>query len=90
MSRVGPPVTGNYSAISATTTLLTGDGSLLGILITSATTGTVAISDGGTTIMAATASLTLTTPTYIPIPAQFKTNLVVTITGTVAATVFWV
>lgn len=86
---IQPPVCGTYTAITATTTVCNGNGALLGILITSATTGIITINDGSNTIMPATASLTITTPTFIPIPACFNTSLVVTISGTVSATVIW-
>lgn len=87
--RVTPPATGTYTAITATTTINTGTGCLLGFLITSATTGTIAITDGVTTIMPASPSLTIAVPQFIPLPANYNTNLVFTITGTAQVTVIW-
>ena len=87
---IRPPVGYNYTAVSATTTIVKGTGTLGGILVSSATTGTIAVSDGGNTIMAASPSMTLSAPQFIELPATFSTDLTVTITGTLAATVLWV
>lgn len=84
-----PPAVGTYTAITATATINTGSGALLGFLVTSATTATIAITDGANTIMPASPSLTIATPTFIPLPAAYNTNLVFTITGTAQVTVIW-
>jgi len=77
----------NYKNITATTTVFTGIGGLLGIFVSSASsTPTIKVQDGSTTIVN---TFTPTAATFYPIPAKFATSLVVTISGTVDCCVFW-
>lgn len=83
------PVTesANFKNITATTTVYTGPGSLLGIFVSSASsTPTIKVQDGSTTVVNTFAP---TAATFYPIPARFATSLVVTISGTVDCCVFW-
>jgi len=75
----------SYKNITATTTVKTGTGGVLGIFVSIAG-GTIKVSDGATTIVN---TFTPTGATFYPIPAQFGTSLVVTITGTIDCCVFW-
>lgn len=77
----------NYKNITATTTVFTGPGAILGIFVASASaTPTIKVSDGANTIVN---TFTPLPGTFYPIPARFTTSLVVTISGTVDCTVFW-
>ena len=77
----------NYKNITATTTVFTGLGGLLGIFVsTAATTPTIKVSDGATTIVN---TFTPVSGIFYPIPAKFGTSLVVTISGAVDCCVFW-
>jgi hypothetical protein len=90
MSNVSPPVASNYRAISATTNnIFVGEGTLVGILISSATAGTFAVTDGATSVIATTAAATLAQPLYVPIGAQLSNALNITVGGVIALTVFW-
>lgn len=75
----------NYKNITATTTIETGSGGLLGIFVGTAG-GTIKVQDGATTIVN---TFTPVGATFYPIPAQYGTSLIVTITGTIDCTVFW-
>ena len=77
----------NYKNITATTTVFTGSGGILGIWVSSASaTPTIKVSDGSATVVN---TFTPTTAAFYPIPARCATSLVVTISGTVDCTVFW-
>lgn len=77
----------NYKNITATTTVYTGTGGLLGIFVASASsTPTVKVSDGAGTLVN---TFTPVAATFYPMPGRFNTSLVVTIGGTVDCTVFW-
>ena len=77
----------NYTNLTATTTVYTGPGALLGIFVASASsTPTIAVSDGSATLVN---TFTPTAATFYRIPARFGTSLVVTISGTVDCTVLW-
>ena len=83
------PVTAsqNYKNITATTTVYTGTGGLLGIFVASASsTPTIKVSDGAGTLVN---TFTPVAATFYPMPGRFNTSLVVTIGGTVDCTVFW-
>ena len=82
----------NATALAATATIKNGqDGVIASIIIVSATTGTVNITDGnGNVILPTTASLTVSTPLELDMSAAFLGGAVVTITGTVSMTVLWV
>ena len=70
----------NYTNLTATTTVSSATGALLGIFCASASaTPTIKVQDGSTTIV----------NTFYPMPARFSTSLVITISGTVDATAFW-
>ena len=77
----------NYKNITATTTVYTGTGGLLGIFVASASsTPTIKVSDGAGTLVN---TFTPVAATFYPMPGRFNTSLVVTIGGTVDCTVFW-
>lgn len=77
----------NYKNITATTTVFTGFGAILGIFVASASvTPTIKVADGANTIVN---TFTPIAGTFYPIPARFATSLIVTISGTVDCTVFW-
>ena len=77
----------NYKNITATTTIYTGRGGILGIFVASASsTPTIKVTDNSNTIVN---TFTPSAASWYPMPARFNTNLVVTISGTVDATVFW-
>jgi len=82
---------GLYQDITATTTVLTGPGRLLGIFVASASaTPTIKIWDS--TSAAGTVVVNTFTPsagTFYPIPAQVATGITVQISGTVDCTPFW-
>jgi hypothetical protein len=78
----------NYKNITSTTTVYTGTGGLFGIFVASASsTPTIKVTDGSATIVN---TFTPAGATFYTIPARFGTNLVVTISGTVDCTVFWI
>ncbi len=77
----------NYSNITSTSTLYTGDGNILGIFVASASgSPTIKISDGTTTIVN---TFTPVAATWYTLPFRFKTSLVITIGATVDCTVSW-
>lgn len=77
----------NYRNITSTTTIWTGSGGLLGIFVASASsTPTITVSDGSGAMIG---QFTPVAATFYPLPGRFNTSLVVTIGGTVNATVFW-
>lgn len=77
----------NYKNITATTTVYTGSGGLLGIFVASASsTPTIKVQDGSSTLVN---TFTPIASTFYPMPGRFGTSLVVTISGTVDCTVFW-
>ena len=83
------PVTAaqNVKNITATTTVYTGTGGLFGIFVSSASsTPTIKVSDGATTMVN---TFTPVGATFYQLPGRFNTSLVVTVTGTLDATVFW-
>ena len=88
---IGHPVAYNPTLITtaATTVVSNKSGILVGILINTATTGTIQINDNATVIMQATGALTVSVPIFLACPATFRQNLTVTTTGTVSITVFW-
>jgi len=82
------PVTSAQNAknITATTTVYTGTGGLFGIFVASTSGGTLKVSDGATTMVN---TFTPAAATFYSLPGRFGTSLVVTVTGTLDATVFW-
>lgn len=79
--------TGLYRNITATTTIMLGAGEILGIFVASASsTPTIKVQDSTTTIVN---TFTPASATYYPIPFNFATSLIVTISGTVDCTVSW-
>ena len=75
-----------FTNITSTTTIRTGKGQLLGIFCASSTGGTVKITDGALTVVN---TFSPNPSSFHPIPANFNTSLVITITGTTDITVFW-
>ena len=72
--------------ITATTTLTTKGGKLMGVWVSSASnTPTIKVADSAGTIAN---TFTPTGPAYYPLPTKFNGSLVVTIGGTVDCTVF--
>ena len=82
------PVTSAQNAknITATTTVYTGTGGLFGIFVASTSGGTLKVSDDATTMVN---TFTPAAATFYLLPGRFGTSLVVTVTGTLDATVFW-
>ena len=82
------PVTSAQNAknITATTTVYTGTVGLFGIFVASTSGGTLKVSDGATTMVN---TFTPAAATFYSLPGRFGTSLVVTVTGTLDATVFW-
>lgn len=79
---------GNFTNITSTTTVRTGNGGILGIFCASASnTPTIKVADASTTMVN---TFTPVGATFYTIPGRFATSLVVTISGTVDCTVFWV
>lgn len=77
----------NYRNLTATTTVFTGTGGILGIFVASASnTPTLKVSDGSATIVN---TFTPVAATFYPMPFRFGTSLIVTIGGTVDCTVAW-
>jgi len=77
----------NYKNLTATTTVFTGAGNMLGIFVASASaTPTIKVQDGSATIVN---TFTPVAATWYPLPYRFGTSLVVTISGTVDCTVSW-
>ena len=82
------PVTeaGSATAFTATTTIAQSGIKLLGIFVSSATGATIALSDGATSKVAAFSPIS---GTFYPLPFECGTSLVITVTGTLAATAFY-
>lgn len=76
----------NYTHLTATTTIFTGACSLVGIFCASVSGGTIKVQDGSGVIAN---TYTPTAGTFIPLPANCATSLIVTIASTVDCTVFW-
>lgn len=76
----------NYKNITSTTTVWTGTGGILGIFVASSSGGTLKVSDGAATMVN---TFSPNVATFYPLPGRFNTSLVVTVTGTLDATVFW-
>lgn len=77
----------NFTNMTATTTVRTGAGGLLGIMVASASgSPTIKVQDGSTTIVN---TFTPVAGIFYPMPARFVTSLVVTIGATCDITVFW-
>lgn len=75
-----------YNNFTATKTVATGAGTLLGIFVASASaTPTLKIQDGSQTIVN---TFTPIAGSWYPIPARFSTSCVITVGGTVDATSF--
>ena len=81
------PVTeaGSATAFTATTTITQPGLKLLGIFV-STSAGTLAVSDGATSKVAV---FSPTAATFYPLPFEVTTSLVLTVTGTLAATAFY-
>lgn len=82
------PVTeaGSATAFTATTTIAQPGLKLLGVFCSTTSSGTLAISDGATNKVVAFAP---TAATFYPLPIEVSTSLVLTVTGTLAATAFY-
>lgn len=77
----------HWKKVTGTTTIVSGQGSLLGFFISAASsTPTVKVGDSTSDMIDA---FTPTAGTFYPCPGEFFTNLTVTIGGTVTCTVFW-
>lgn len=82
------PVTeaGSATAFTANTTITQPGLKLLGIFVSSTSAGTLAVSDGATSKVAV---FSPTAATFYPLPFEVTTSLVLTVTGTLAATAFY-
>lgn len=77
----------NYKNITATTTIYTGDGAILGIFVASVSgSPTIKVSDGTGTIVN---TFTPVAATWYTLPFRFQTSLIVAIASTVDCTVAW-
>lgn len=76
----------NYKNITSTTTVYTGTGGMLGIFVASTTGGTLKVDDGVTAMIG---QFSPVAGTFYALPGRFNTSLVVTVGGTLNATVFW-
>lgn len=76
----------NFKNITGTATVRTGAAALMGIFVSSSTAGTIKVQDGSATIVN---TFNAVAGTYYPIPAVCGTSIVVTVTGTLDACVFW-
>jgi hypothetical protein len=79
---------GLFRNFTATTTLAagTGDLRLIGILVSSSTGGTLALTGGG---VALTGTIAGVAGTFYKIPALSGGDIVITVGGTINATAFW-
>lgn len=77
---------GSATAFTASTTITQPGLKLLGIFVSSTTSGTIAISDGATSKVAV---FSPAAATFYRLPFEVGTSLVITVTGTLAATVFY-
>jgi len=90
MASTSNPGIFNATPITATTTIKVGkDGVIYGILVSSATAGTIAISDGNGVLMAVSVAMTFTEPMMINFPVAFLGGLTITVGGTFSGSVLW-
>jgi len=90
MASASNPIIFNATPITATTTIKVGqDGVMYGIMVSSATAGTIAISDGNGVLMPTSVAMTPTEPTMINFPVAFLGGLTITIGGTFSGSVLW-
>ena len=70
------------------------DGALIGIMISSATSGTIKAWDSltatGTVLFDTTAAVTLTAPHYLPVNMTFATGCFITLGGTISCAAVYV
>ena len=85
MSNVSVSESCNFKNFTATTTV-TGPGRLLGVFVSSSSSGTLKLQDGSTTIVN---TFNAAAATYYPVPASFAGTLNITVGGTLDACVFW-
>lgn len=77
----------NFKNLTATTTVTTTAGGLLGIFVASVSgSPTIKVQDGANTLVN---TFTPAAATWYPMPGRFSTSLVVTIGATLDCTVFW-
>lgn len=77
----------NFTNLTATTTVTTKAGGLLGIFVASVSgSPTIKVQDGSGTLVN---TFTPLAATFYPMPGRFNTSLVVTIGATLDCTVFW-
>jgi hypothetical protein len=75
-----------YQNFTATATVRASAGNLLGILVASSSSGTVKVVAGSNTIVN---TMSVTAGQFYPMPCKFVGALVITVTGTLDATVFY-
>lgn len=77
----------NFTNLTATTTVTTKAGGLLGIFVASVSgSPTIKVQDGAGTLVN---TFTPVAATFYPMPGRFNNSLVVTIGATLDCTVFW-
>lgn len=77
---------GNYKNFTGTTTITVPGGKLLGIFVSSSSSGTLKVQDGSTTVVN---TFSAAAATYYQIPAEVTTSIVITVGGTLDACAFW-
>ena len=77
---------GKYSVVSASGTVKSTPGILLGFLCNSTTSGTIVLKDGGSSGTAMTGTITPTAGQWYPLPVAFETDLYATIANTLNVT----
>lgn len=76
----------SYKNFTATTTIAQPGLKMLGIFCASSSAGTIKVQDGANTVVN---TFTAVAGTFYPMPAEMQTSLVLTVTGTLDATVFY-
>ena len=76
----------SYKNFTSTTTIAQAGLKMLGIFCASSSGGTIKVQDGSSTVVN---TFTTVAGTFYPMPAEMQTSLVLTVTGTLDATVFY-
>jgi len=86
---------GNSSGpLTGSSVVKTGQGALIGILVSTATSGTIKAWDNtaasGTVLFDTTAALTLSSPLFVPVNMAFANGLFLTLGGTISCAAVYV